>query len=404
MVQEFDKVGVVGLGTMGAGIAEVFARAGFNVVGVEIDQAALDRGRGHVDKSLSRAVSKGKITEGERSEIDARLTFSTSREDLADADFVVEAVPEHMDVKRDVFGDLDRICPPGTILATNTSSLSVTEIAALTDRPEKVVGLHFFNPAPVMKLAEVITTVSTSAETVDIVTEVAKRVGKTPIAVSDRGGFVANALLVPYINDAIRLYERRIATREEIDEAVKKAAGLPMGPLALADLVGLDVCLAVMDVLWDEFHDPRYTASPLLRRMVAAGRLGRKTGQGFYATGDEAPEPRRTGRLAEMVREEETLDLGEMLIAPQIDDALRMVGDGYASAKDIDTAMRFGCGYQKGPTELLEERGAESVITTLVAMSEYGLTTIAVPAPLLMDLLPDAEESASHGGGCACHG
>ncbi|WP_026129515.1 3-hydroxyacyl-CoA dehydrogenase [Nocardiopsis prasina] len=404
MVQEFDKVGVVGLGTMGAGIAEVFARAGFNVVGVEIDQAALDRGRGHVDKSLSRAVSKGKITEGERSEIDARLTFSTSREDLADADFVVEAVPEHMDVKRDVFGDLDRICPPGTILATNTSSLSVTEIAALTDRPEKVVGLHFFNPAPVMKLAEVITTVSTSAETVDIVTEVAKRVGKTPIAVSDRGGFVANALLVPYINDAIRLYERRIATREEIDEAVKKAAGLPMGPLALADLVGLDVCLAVMDVLWDEFHDPRYTASPLLRRMVAAGRLGRKTGQGFYATGDEAPEPRRTGRLAEMVREEETLDLGEMLIAPQIDDALRMVGDGYASAKDIDTAMRFGCGYPKGPTELLEERGAESVITTLVAMSEYGLTTIAVPAPLLMDLLPDAEESASHGGGCACHG
>ncbi|WP_082206771.1 3-hydroxybutyryl-CoA dehydrogenase [Nocardiopsis sp. SBT366] len=404
MVQEFDKVGVVGLGTMGAGIAEVFARAGFNVVGVEIDQAALDRGRGHVDKSLSRAVSKGKITEGERSEIDARLTFSTSREDLSDADFVVEAVPERMDVKRDVFGDLDRICPPGTILATNTSSLSVTEIAALTDRPEKVVGLHFFNPAPVMKLTEVITTISTSPETVDIVTEVAKRVGKTPIAVGDRGGFVANALLVPYVNDAIRLYERRIATREEIDEAVKKAAGLPMGPLALADLVGLDVCLAVMDVLWDEFRDPRYAATPLMRRMVAAGRLGRKTGQGFYGTGDEAPEPRRTGRLAEMVREEETLDLGEMLIAPQIDDALRMVGDGYASAKDIDTAMRFGCGYPKGPTELLEERGAESVITTLVAMSEYGLTTIAVPAPLLMDLLPDAEESASHGGGCACHG
>ncbi|MFE1168613.1 3-hydroxybutyryl-CoA dehydrogenase [Nocardiopsis sp. NPDC058789] len=402
MVQEFDKVGVVGLGTMGAGIAEVFARAGFHVVGVEIDQAALDRGRGHVDKSLSRAVSKGKITEGERSEIDARLTFSTSREDLADADFVVEAVPERMDIKRDVFGDLDRICPPGTILATNTSSLSVTEIAALTDRPEKVVGLHFFNPAPVMKLAEVITTVSTSAETADIVTEVAKRVGKTPIAVADRGGFVANALLVPYINDAVRLYERRIATREEIDESAKKAAGLPMGPLALADLVGLDVCLAVMDVLWDEFRDPRYAASPLIRRMVAAGRLGRKTGQGFYGSGDEAPEPRPTGRLAEMVREEETLDLGEMLIAPQIDDALRMVGDGYASAKDVDTAMRFGCGYPKGPTELLEERGAESVITTLVAMAEYGLTTIAVPAPLLMDQLPDTEESAPHGG-CACH-
>ncbi|MFE9245682.1 3-hydroxybutyryl-CoA dehydrogenase [Nocardiopsis sp. NPDC006938] len=402
MVQEFDKVGVVGLGTMGAGIAEVFARAGFNVVGVEIDQAALDRGRGHVDRSLSRAVSKDKITEEERAEIDARLTFSTSREDLSDADFVVEAVPERMGVKRDVFGDLDRICPPGTILATNTSSLSVTEIAALTDRPEKVVGLHFFNPAPVMKLAEVVTTVSTSPETVDVVTEVAKRVGKTPVAVADRAGFVANALLVPYINDAVRLYERGVATREEIDESVKKAAGLPMGPLTLADLVGLDVCLAVMDVLWDEFRDPRYAAAPLLRRMVAAGRLGRKAGEGFYSSGDQTPERPRTSRLAEMVREEETLDLGEMLLAPQIDDAMRMVGDGYASAKDVDTAMRFGCGYPKGPTELLEERGAESVITTLVAMAEYGLTTIAVPAPLLMDLLPDAEEGPSHGG-CACH-
>ncbi|WP_017580883.1 3-hydroxyacyl-CoA dehydrogenase [Nocardiopsis valliformis] len=405
MVQEFKKVGVVGLGTMGAGIAEVFARAGFNVVGVEINQDALDRGRGHMDKSLSRAVSKGKLTEEERSAIESRLTFSTSREDLSDADFVIEAVPERMEIKRDLFSDLDRICPPGTILATNTSSLSVTEIAALTGRPEKVVGLHFFNPAPVMKLAEVITTVSTSPETVDVVTEVAKRIGKTPITIGDRGGFVANALLVPYINDGIRLYERGIATREEIDESVKKAAGLPMGPLTLADLVGLDICLAVMDVLWEEFRDPRYSASPLLRRMVTAGRLGRKTGQGFYGAKDEAPEPQRTSRLAQIVREEETLDLGEMLIAPQIDDAMRMIGDGYATAKDVDTAMRFGCGYPKGPTELLEERGAENVITTLVAMGEYSLTSVLVPAPLLMDMLPDAEEDSSHGGGgCACNG
>ncbi|GAB2497147.1 3-hydroxyacyl-CoA dehydrogenase [Nocardiopsis aegyptia] len=404
MVQEFDKVGVVGLGTMGAGIAEVFARAGFNVIGVEIDQAALDRGRGHVDKSLSRAVSRGKLTEEERAGIDARLSFTTSREDLADADFVVEAVPERMDIKRDVFGDLDRICPPGTILATNTSSLSVTEIAALTGRPDKVVGLHFFNPAPVMKLAEVITTVSTSSDTVDVVTEVAKRIGKTPIAVGDRAGFVANALLVPYINDAVRLYERKVASREDIDAAVQKAAGLPMGPLTLADLVGLDVCLAVMDVLWEEYRDPRYVAAPLLRRMVAAGRLGRKSGQGFYAGTEDQAEPRPTGRFAEMIREEETLDLGEILIAPQIDDAMRMIGDGYASARDVDTAMRFGCGYPEGPTELLEKRGAESVVTTLVAMGEYGLTSVAVPAPLLMDQLPDTEEGSGQGGGCACHG
>ncbi|ADH65800.1 MULTISPECIES: 3-hydroxyacyl-CoA dehydrogenase [Nocardiopsis] len=402
MVQEFDKVGVVGLGAMGAGIAEVFARAGFNVTGVEIDQAAVDRGRAHVDRSLSKAVDKGKLTEDERTGIDARLTFTTSREDLADADFVVEAVPERMDIKKDVFADLDRICPPGTILATNTSSLSVTEIAALTGRADKVVGLHFFNPAPVMKLVEVITTVSTSAETVDVVCEVAKRIGKTPVAVGDRAGFVANALLVPYINDAIRLYERKVATREEIDASVQKAAGLPMGPLALADLVGLDICLAVMDVLWEEYRDRRYAASPLLRRMVAAGRLGRKSGQGFYAGTDDAPEPRPTGRYAQMIQEEETLDLGEVLLAPQIDDAMRMVGDGYASARDVDTAMRFGCGYPKGPTELLEERGAEAVVTTLVAMGEYGLTDIPVPAPLLMDQLPDAPEGEGHGG-CACH-
>ncbi|MFD3684967.1 3-hydroxybutyryl-CoA dehydrogenase [Nocardiopsis sp. NPDC058631] len=404
MVQEFDKVGVVGLGAMGAGIAEVFARAGFNVIGVEIDQAAVDRGRSHMDKSLSRAVSKGKLTEEERAGIDSRLTFTTSREDLADADFVVEAVPERMDIKKDVFADLDRICPPGTILATNTSSLSVTEIAALTGRPERVVGLHFFNPAPVMKLVEVITTVSTNEETVDLVTEVAKRIGKTPVAVGDRAGFVANALLVPYINDAVRLYERGIATRAEIDAAAQKAADLPMGPLALADLVGLDVCLAVMDVLWEEFRDPRFAASPLLRRMVAAGHLGRKSDQGFHAGRSEEPEPQPTGRYAAMVRDEETLDLGEILIAPQIDDALRMIGEGYASAKDVDTAMRFGCGYPKGPTELLAERGAESVVTTLMAMGEYSLTTIAVPAPLLMDQLPDAEEGEGHGGGCACHG
>lgn len=404
MVQEFDKVGVVGLGTMGAGIAEVFARAGFNVVGVEIDQAALDRGKGHLDKSLSKAVSKGKIDEDERAAIDGRLTFTSSRNDLADADFVVEAVPESIAIKRDLFGDLDRICSPGTILATNTSSLSVTEIAALTGRPDKVVGLHFFNPAPVMKLAEVITTVSTSNETVDVVTEVAKRIGKTPIAVGDRAGFVANALLVPYLNDAIKLYERKVASREEIDTAVQKAADLPMGPLTLADMVGLDVCLAVMDVLWDEYKDPRYVASPLLRRMVAAGHYGRKSGQGFYAGKDEAPEPQPEGRFAQMVREEELLDLGEMLVAPQIDDAMRMLGDGYATAEDIDTAMRFGCGYPKGPTELLAERGATPVVATLMAMSEYSLTTISAPAPLLVDRLPDAEAEEGHGGGCACHG
>ncbi|MDA0567137.1 NAD(P)-binding domain-containing protein [Streptomonospora sp. S1-112] len=394
-MQEFDKVGVVGLGTMGAGIAEVFARAGFHVTGVEIDGAALERGRAHVERSLAKAVAKGKLTAEEERTILGRIAFSTDRADLADADFAVEAVPERMDLKRDVFADLDRICPPGTILATNTSSLSVTEIAALTGRPDKVVGLHFFNPAPVMKLTEVVGTVSTAPATVEITAEVAKRIGKTPVVVGDRAGFVANALLVPYINDAISVYERRLASREEIDTAITKDAGLPMGPLTLADLVGLDVCLAVMDVLWAEFRSPRFVAAPLLRRMVAAGRLGRKTGRGFYdhnAADNPAEEP-PTGVLAERVRSgAHGFDLAGLLLAPHIDDALRMVGDGYATAQDVDTAMRFGCGYPKGPIELLDERGVGWVTGVLGGMANAHLASIQW-APLLADLMREGRDT-----------
>ncbi|MFC7326924.1 3-hydroxyacyl-CoA dehydrogenase [Marinactinospora rubrisoli] len=386
MVREFETVGVVGLGTMGAGIAEVFAGAGFKVIGVEIDAAALDRGRGHLESSLARSVAKGRLTEEERGNILARIAFSTARTDLADADFVVEAVPERMDLKRDVFTELDRVCPPGTILATNTSSLSVTEIATLTKRPGKVVGLHFFNPAPAMKLVEVVHTVLTEPGAVEIGTEVAKRLGKTPVGVTDRAGFVANALLVPYLNDAVRVYERRIASREEIDAAVTTAAGLPMGPLTLLDLVGLDVTLAVMDVLWEEFRQPRYAAAPLLRRMVAAGLLGRKSGRGFYdhsGAGNPA-EALPAGPLAEVVRDQvHRFDLADLLLVPHIDDALRMVGDGYATAADVDTAMRLGCGYPKGPFEMLADRGADAVANALGGLADAGLTPAYAPAPLL---------------------
>ncbi|WP_017593596.1 3-hydroxyacyl-CoA dehydrogenase [Nocardiopsis potens] len=395
MVQEFKKFGVVGLGTMGAGIVEVFARAGFDVTGVEIDGAALERGRAHIGKSLGRARDKGRITPEEHDAILGRITFTTDRERLGDADFVVEAVPERIDIKRDVFGDLDRICPPGTILATNTSSLSVTEIAALTGRPSLVVGLHFFNPAPVMKLAEVVGTVSTSAETVAVAAEVAKRVGKTPVAVGDRAGFVANALLVPYLNDAVAAYEHKVASREEIDAAPAEAAGLPMGPLTLADLVGLDVCLAVMDVLWEEFRTPRYAAAPLLRRMVAAGRLGRKTGRGFYAYDGaaQAAEELPDGPVALAVRSGEYgFGLADLLLAPHIDDALRMVGEGYATADDVDTAMRFGCGYPKGPIEMLDERGAGAVAGALRGIADAGLAPYA-PSPLVAKLVRDGAET-----------
>lgn len=395
MVQEFNKVGVVGLGTMGAGIVEVFARAGFHVTGVEIDTSALERGQNHVQTSLERAVSKGKLTAEEQDAIMGRIAFSSSREDLGDADFVVEAVPERMDIKRDVFTDLDAICPPGTILATNTSSLSVTDIAALTRRQEQVVGLHFFNPAPVMKLTEVVGTVNTAPGTIEVVTEVAKRIGKTPVAVTDRAGFVANALLVPYLNHAVSVYERGIASREEIDTAITKAAEFPMGPLTLLDMVGLDVSLAVMEVLWEEFRQSRYVPSPLLRRMVSAGLLGRKSGRGFYdySTGKNPAEEQPTGLVSRSVRDNDHgFDLADMLLAPHIDDALRMVGDGYATADDVDTALRFGCGYPKGPVELLDERGASAVAEVLGGMANAHLAPYQ-PAPLLGKLLHDGAET-----------
>ncbi|QVQ54208.1 3-hydroxyacyl-CoA dehydrogenase [Spiractinospora alimapuensis] len=393
-MREFDRVGVIGLGAMGAGIAEVFARAGFDVVGVEIDDDALEKGRRRLHSSLARALDKGRISAEEESAIRGRVSFSTDRTALANADFVVEAVPERMDIKRDVFTDLDRICARGTILATNTSSLSVTEIASLTSRPHNVVGLHFFNPAPVMKLVEVVGTVATDPGALDVAREVAKRLGKTPIVVSDRAGFVANALLVPYINHAISLYERRVASREEIDAAAVAAAEVPMGPLTLADMVGLEVCLAVMDVLWEEFRTPRFAAAPLLRRMVAAGMHGRKSGRGFYdysAGATATAEPSPDSPLAALI-EESPFALGDLMFAPHLNDALWMVTEGYASADDVDTAVRLGCGYPRGPIQLADEYGHDALLATLAAIHDAGLGSGSVPAPLLSSDTGDADD------------
>ena len=229
-----SKVGVVGLGTMGAGIAEVFARNGLAVVAVEVDEAALERGRGHVDGSTGRAVARGKLSEAEQQALLERITFTADMDDLADVDLVVEAVPEQLDLKRAIFGQLDKICDPETILATNTSSLSVTEIAVSTSRPGKVVGMHFFNPAPVMKLVEVVRSVVTEQEVVDDVEAFAQKLGKTDVTIGDRAGFIANALLFGYLNHAVSLYESRYASREDIDAAMRLGCGLPMGPLALS--------------------------------------------------------------------------------------------------------------------------------------------------------------------------
>jgi 3-hydroxybutyryl-CoA dehydrogenase len=276
------SAGVVGLGTMGAGIVEVFARAGLDVVAVELDDALLAAGRDRLQTSLGRAVDRGRLEAAERDAMVGRVRFTTERPELAGCDLVTEAVPERLDVKLELFADLDAICGPGTILATNTSSLPVTRIAAATSRSDRVVGLHFFNPAPVMALVEVIHTVLTDDAVVLAVRELAERCGKSPVAVGDRAGFVANALLFGYLNAAALAAETQQAAIADIDAAMVAAAGLPMGPLALLDLIGLDVSLDVLETMYGETRDQRFAAAPLLRRLVMAGRLGRKSSAGYY--------------------------------------------------------------------------------------------------------------------------
>jgi len=306
---DIREVGVIGLGTMGAGIAEVFARGGLVVTAVEADAAALDRGLTALSASLARAESRGKLAADERARIAALIRPAPSIGSLAGADLVIEVVPERLPVKRQVLAELDQVCRPDAVIATNTSSLSVTAIAAGSAHPGRVVGMHFFNPAPVMALVEVVTTVLTDPAVTTAVSELAASLGKTPVAVGDRAGFVANALLLPYLNHAVRLAETGHATREDIDTAATAGIGLPMGPLALLDLIGLDTSLAILDVLDREFGGTRYTPAPLLRRLTDAGRTGRKSGGGFYdypaaargpggtSTGENADQPAPPGTV-----------------------------------------------------------------------------------------------------------
>ncbi|WFE42059.1 3-hydroxybutyryl-CoA dehydrogenase [Micromonospora sp. WMMD998] len=283
MAREFTRVGVVGLGTMGAGIVEVFARNGLDVTAVEISEPALERGRATLTGSTDRAVAKGKLAEADRDALMARVDFRVGLDALHEVDLVIEAVPEHLDLKQRIFAELDRVCKPETILATNTSSLSVTEISVATSRPNQVIGIHFFNPAPVMKLVEVVRTVVTSADVVADVEGLCARLGKVDVTISDRAGFIANALLFGYLNHAVGMFEARYATREDIDAAMKLGCGLPMGPLALMDLIGLDTAYEILDTMYRRGgRDRRHAPAPLLKQMVTAGLLGRKSGRGFY--------------------------------------------------------------------------------------------------------------------------
>ena len=487
---------VVGLGTMGAGIAEVFARAGIGVVALEIDPEALSRGVGILDASLSRAVSRGRLTAGQQAEIRSRVRPAAGFSEAAAVDLAIEVVPERMAIKRQIFAELDRVCSPDAILATNTSSLSVTAIAAASKHPGRVIGMHFFNPAPVMRLVEVVSTVLTNDGVPDIAADLARRLGKTPVQVSDRAGFVANALLLPYLNHALHLLSTRYASRADIDLAATAGIGLPMGPLALLDLIGLDTALSIMEVLHGEFGLPRYSPTPLLRRLTDAGRTGRKAGRGIYDYADSAladknnnnqdgnvlasaapdtvtligagdtvetdlatamaaaginvtrnaahptdliliaaeagrpvlPSSLAAGRpeqavglhlagtvapgtLAEVVQTSlsstETVLAGAALavklgfvpvrapdrpgflagtlLYPHLADAVRMCQDGYADPAAIDTAMTLGCGYPRGPFELIDAAGAAAVLTGLEAMHEaYGYPEFA-PPPLLAE-------------------
>jgi len=278
-----QRVGVIGAGTMGNGIAHVFARSGFNVVLCDVEQRFLDRGLDTIAKNLEREAAKGKITATDKAAALGRITPALERAKVADCELIIEAATEKFEIKAEIFRDLDRKTKPGVILASNTSSISITKVAALTKRPDKVIGMHFFNPVPMMKLVEVIRGLATSQATYETVRDLAVKLKKTPVEVNDAPGFVSNRVLMPLLNEAIYTVMEGVATPQAVDEVFKLGMAHPMGPLTLADFIGLDVCLDIMRVLQDGLGDPKYRPCPLLIKMVDAGWLGKKSGRGFYS-------------------------------------------------------------------------------------------------------------------------
>lgn len=276
------KIGVLGTGTMGAGIIQVLAQNGYEVVMRARRQTSIDKGMATVEKNLDKLVKKEKITEAEKAEVMGRISGSTDIEIVKDADLIIEAATENLEAKKALFAELDELCKPETIIATNTSALSITEIAAATNRPDKIIGMHFFNPVPAMKLIEIVKGLTTSEETRETILALTEAIGKTPVDVAEAPGFVVNRILIPMVNEGIGILADGVADVEGIDTAMKLGANHPMGPLALGDLIGLDVCLAIMETLYTEFGDTKYRPHPLLRKMVRANQLGRKTGKGFY--------------------------------------------------------------------------------------------------------------------------
>ncbi len=289
-----NKVGVVGCGLMGSGIAQVVAQAGCHVMVREVSEEFVEKGLKTIEKNLQRLVEKGSLSQAEREQTRSRLRGTTSLDELRDVDLIIEAIIEQLPAKKELYSALDKLCPPATIFASNTSSISITEMAAATRRPDRFLGLHFFNPVPVMKLVEVISTISTDPRVVDEIVAFAERLGKAPVRTSDRSGFIVNRLLVPYLLDAIRALEEGVASIEDIDKSMKLGCGHPMGPLSLLDFVGLDTTYYVANVMFDEFKERRFAPPPLLKRMVLAGWNGRKAGRGFYDYADpQNPRPNK---------------------------------------------------------------------------------------------------------------
>jgi 3-hydroxybutyryl-CoA dehydrogenase len=334
VARELTEVGVVGLGTMGAGIAEVLARAGLQVTAVDISDAMVSRGREHVEQSTGKAVSRGKLDPAERDAILERIRFATSLEELASAELVVEAIPERMELKAEVFAALDKVCPPDTILATNTSSLSVTELSVTTGRPGKVIGMHFFNPAPVMKLVEVVRTVVTEPSVVEDVEALAARLGKVDVTIGDRAGFIANALLFGYLNHAVAMFENHYASREDLDAAMRLGCGLPMGPLALMDLIGIDTAYEILVTMYQQSRNRLHAPSPIIKQMMTAGLLGRKSGRGFYTY---------AGRdSAEVVPDALTPESGSVTDGARPVRSIGVVGSGTMATGIVEVAAKAG--------------------------------------------------------------
>ncbi len=279
---DIKNVGVVGCGLMGAGIVETCARAGYNVTVREVSDEVLQKGLAHVKKSMSKGVSRSKLTQEEMDAALDRIKGTTDMADLAASDLVIEAAVENMALKKAIFAELDKLCAPGAILASNTSSLSITEMASVTGRPDKVLGMHFFNPVPVMPLLEIVRTFQTGDETLSVAKAFGESLGKTMVVAKDMPGFIVNRLFIPYALDVVTMLQNGLATREDIDTAITLGLNHPMGPLTLLDFVGLDTTLFIADAMYEEFKDPRFAAPPLLRQMVLAGHLGRKSGKGFY--------------------------------------------------------------------------------------------------------------------------